>query len=118
MASKTCFVTVGATASFHSLVQAVLAPPFLKALQWHSYTELVIQYGVDGKQTYDSAVKAAGTATSGIAISGFELDQAGLGKYMRRAQGGGNAQEGVVISHAGTTSHLLPSEHGPDVMYT
>ncbi len=103
MASKHCFVTVGATASFHELVKAVLAPPFLKALQAHSYTDLVIQYGLDGKQTYASAVAAAGS--TGVNITGFELDKAGLGRYMRQAKGSGKeAQEGVVISHAGKTS--------------
>ncbi len=105
MASKHCFVTVGATASFHELVKAVLAPPFLKALQAHSYTDLVIQYGLDGKQTYASAVAAAGS--TGVNITGFELDKAGLGRYMRQAKGSGKeAQEGVVISHAGKTYHI------------
>ncbi|KAK0853783.1 N-acetylglucosaminyldiphosphodolichol N-acetylglucosaminyltransferase catalytic subunit alg13 [Friedmanniomyces endolithicus] len=105
MASKHCFVTVGATASFHELVKAVLAPPFPKALQAHSYTDLVIQYGLDGKQTYASAVAAAGS--TGVNITGFELDKAGLGRYMRQAKGSGKeAQEGVVISHAGSGSIL------------
>ncbi|KAK5685570.1 N-acetylglucosaminyldiphosphodolichol N-acetylglucosaminyltransferase catalytic subunit alg13 [Elasticomyces elasticus] len=103
--TKTCFVTVGATASFHDLVKGVLVPSFLKALQSHNYTDLVVQYGVDGKQTFDSAMKAAGS--SGIQISGFELEKAGLGKYMRLAKGSGKeAQEGVVISHAGSGSIL------------
>jgi len=110
MASKHCFVTVGATASFHELVKAVLAPPFLKALQAQSYTDLVIQYGIDGKKTYDSAVAAAGS--TGVNITGFELDKAGLGRYMRQAKGSGKeAQEGVVISHAGKTS-IMSHKHG------
>lgn len=47
-------------------------------------------------------VKAKGSS-SNVNITGFDLDQAGLGKYMRQAKGGGSrgGQEGVVVSHAG-----------------
>jgi len=105
--SKTCFVTIGATASFPALVKAVLSAQFLSALQSQGYTELLVQYGQDGgKELYESSMQQAKATvqSSGVKVSGFELDKAGLGKYMRQARQGG----GVVISHAGR-----PHSHTP-----
>ncbi|KAK5120704.1 hypothetical protein LTR85_006062 [Meristemomyces frigidus] len=106
---KTCFVTIGATASFSSLIKAALSAPFLSALQNHGYTNLLVQYGQDGKELFDGCMQQAKATvnSSGIKVSGFGLDKAGLGKYMRQAKGGvKGAQEGVVISHAGSGSIL------------
>jgi len=98
MAPKTCFVTIGATASFAALIKSTLSSQFLEALQKQGYTDLVVQYGQDGKQLYESAVQQSGVAAkSDIKVSGFDLDKAGLGRYMRQAR------SGVVISHAGIT---------------
>ena len=101
MASKTCFVTVGGTATFPDLISGVLAAPFTKALQSHNYSELVVQYGAGGKEAFDAAAKGV----SGISVSGFELDKAGLGKYLKQAK------EGVVISHAGMRRQPYNSTH-------
>ncbi|KAK5112719.1 hypothetical protein LTR62_003817 [Meristemomyces frigidus] len=103
MASKTCFVTIGATASFAALVKAVLSTPFLAALKQQGYEELLVQYGEEGKALYDSAVSTA--QGSGVKISGFGIDKAGLGRYMRQARGK-DGKEGVVISHAGSGTIL------------
>ncbi|KAK4539139.1 hypothetical protein LTR36_001451 [Oleoguttula mirabilis] len=107
---KTCFVTIGATASFTSLIQAALSAPFLSALQNHGYTDLLLQYGEDGKGFFDGCMQQAQAtvSSSGLKVSGFALDKAGLGKYMRQAKGLGakGAQEGVVISHAGSGTIL------------
>lgn len=106
---KTCFVTIGATASFTQLIKAVLAVPFLSALKDQGYTELLVQYGDNGKKVYEPLAKMATEVmgNSGVKVSGFDLDKAGLGRYMRQAKGTGStkneqATEGVVISHAGT----------------
>lgn len=104
---KTCFVTIGATASFHPLIQAALSAPFLSALQTHGYTDLLIQYGQDdGQRLFDAYLQTAKTngSLSAISVSGFALDKAGLGKYMRKAS------NGVVISHAGTDHTTLHHE--------
>lgn len=113
MASKTCFVTIGATASFSALIKAVLSAPFLSALQSQQYTELLIQYGQDGKDLYDGAMKQAKATvdSSGIKVTAFDLDKAGLGRYMRQAKGTKGAQEGVVISHAGMPIHHPHTVH-------
>lgn len=99
---KTCFVTIGATASFATLVQSVLTSPFLSALKQHGYTDLLVQYGAEGKEMFERAEKLGNAAASGVNVKGFDLDPAGLGKHMKVAKGARGAQEGVVISHAGT----------------
>lgn len=101
---KTCFVTIGATASFSALVEAVLSPPFLVALKTHGYSDLLVQYGADGKELFASCVTATAAVQkdAGVAVSGFDLDRAGLKRYMLHTKAAGGATEGVVISHAGS----------------
>lgn len=106
---KTCFVTIGATASFSSLIRAVLSADFFQALELHGYTELLVQYGKDGQKLYEENVTAAVNTESGsvLQVNGFALDKAGLQRYMLQAKGSKNAsEEGVVISHAGTLSSV------------
>jgi len=106
---KTCFVTIGATASFAALIRAALSSDTLSALSKLGYTDLVVQYGQDGKELFDSAMQQVKTAGgSNVNVTGFDLDKAGLGKYMRQAKGGGSrgGQEGVVVSHAGSGTIL------------
>lgn len=122
--SKTCFVTVGATASFSALIQSVVSGPFLAALRKQGYTELLIQYGEGGADVYDPLYarlqNETTVETKSLKISAFDLDKAGLGRYMRQAKGNGkNSQEGVVISHAGMLLHptLLRTEAHPCCVY-
>lgn len=98
---KTCFVTIGATASFIGLIRAALAPDFLAALESQGYTELLVQYGQGGKELFDGCLGAL--SSMNMHIHGFDLDKAGLAPYMVRAKGGqrNGREEGVVISHAG-----------------
>ncbi|KAI6788141.1 hypothetical protein KC361_g9210 [Hortaea werneckii] len=107
---KTCFVTIGATASFAALIRSALSPDTLSALGKLGYTDLVVQYGQDGQELFDSAMQQVKTAgsSSNVNVTGFDLDQAGLGKYMRQAKGGGarGGQEGVVVGHAGSGTIL------------
>ncbi|KAF7188525.1 UDP-N-acetylglucosamine transferase subunit alg13 [Pseudocercospora fuligena] len=104
---KTCFVTIGATASFSGLIKGVLSPDFLEALEKQEYTDLLVQFGQDGQELFNEHITAAKNSESGslISITGFALDKAGLGRYMRQAKGVG-AREGVVISHAGSGTIL------------
>lgn len=106
---KTCFVTIGATASFTELIRAVLSQDFCKALEIHEYTHLLIQYGQDGKQLYDQCLSQLNhSEPTTLQISGFDLDQSGLDDYMLQAKGHTNplATEGTVISHAGSGTIL------------
>lgn len=101
---KVCFVTIGATASFDELLEAVLSPTFLATLENIGYTDLVLQYGKDGLSVLDrfrESEKHVSKTTSKINISGFDFNKQGLGQEMRAAKGEDGDLEGVVISHAG-----------------
>ena len=106
---KVCFVTVGATASFDSLIAATLSPPFLEALNTYHYTELQLQHGKGGQTILENFKGDSDSSSEGLhdlLVSGFDFNRQGLGSQMRAAKGEDNGVEGVVISHAGTTSLL------------
>ena len=118
---KLCFVTVGATAPFDTLVQAVQAPRFISALEANGFTNLLIQHGHKGQVVPTKEV-------GGVRISSFDFRQDNIQREVTAAKGdiskakaasrgsasklegldfGSNWQdatweEGVVISHAGT----------------
>lgn len=97
-----CFVTIGATAAFDSLITAVFQPKFLRALCDHGYTDLLVQYGKDGKSLFDNFVsQVEGIKEYDLVYHGFDFNRQGLAKEMRLAKGGNGVAEGVVISHAG-----------------
>ena len=111
--SKTCFVTVGATAPFDGLIKAILQPKFLKALHDANYTELKIQHGYDGDDNLFSRLNKQADVSefcksSNLKVTGFGFDKDGLDKHMRDAKGSaphGSSKdatsEGAVMSHAG-----------------
>lgn len=103
---KTCFVTIGATASFDALIEACLTPAFVKTLAAQRYTHLVIQYGKVGETILDRAVPRSvqgERCAQGVHVSGFDFKQEGLNADMRAAKGRAETgdAEGVVVSHAG-----------------
>ena len=101
---KVCFVTIGATASFDALLEAVLTQTFLAALEKFGYTDLVLQYGKDGLsvlERFRESEEHVSKTTSKIKINGFDFNKQGLGQEMRAAKGENGDLEGVVISHAG-----------------
>lgn len=105
---KLCFVTIGATASFDSLIAASLSQDFLRTLRDAAYTDLVLQYGNEGQKIFEDFVikhRLDSTERQGLNINGFCFNKRGLGWEMKEAKGGEGAQEGVVISHAGTHYH-------------
>ncbi|KAI9709218.1 MAG: hypothetical protein M1812_007741 [Candelaria pacifica] len=106
---KLCFITIGATASFDTLLLAVLNRAFLEALFDTGYTDLQLQYGKEGKAIFDRFITNHGYGDKtvyGINVSGFGFNKKGLGQEMLGAKGQGNGSEGVVISHAGSGSIL------------
>ena len=105
-AHKLCFVTIGATAPFPSLLHAVLAPPFLKTLSSAGYTDLLLQHGAGGSQILESAVPASPEglrSAHGVRIAGFDFRHDGLAEEMSATKGAakGFGGEGCVVSHAG-----------------
>ncbi|KAL8844555.1 MAG: hypothetical protein Q9176_001066 [Flavoplaca citrina] len=109
MPQRVCFVTIGATAAFNQLLQAVLDSLFLRTLQASGYTKLLLQYGKDGHSILEAfrAEVASGDADDyGIDISGFDFNKMGLGQEMSSVKAAEDRTEGVVISHAGSGSIL------------
>ena len=108
---KLCFVTIGATASFNGLLTAVFGDPFLEALRDANYTDLLVQFGKDGKAIFDKFTAGATEGSKeryGLNISGFDFNARGLGQEMRKAKSDAatGKVEGVVISHAGMAFFL------------
>ncbi|MCJ1250420.1 N-acetylglucosaminyldiphosphodolichol N-acetylglucosaminyltransferase catalytic subunit alg13 [Trapelia coarctata] len=102
---KLCFVTIGATASFDALINAVLGEAFLETLKSAGYTDLLIQHGLEGEKILKE-FKLDTSQEHGIRVKGFAFNKKGLGEEMRAAKGGKDDVEGVVISHAGSGSIL------------
>src|ERR1700760_4656005 len=105
---KLCFVTVGATVSFNSLVQAVVCTPFLEALAAESYTRVRIQYGRTGKSTFDESLakvqeENAGKVPGNLAIEGIDLvmNSDDMDAELMQILGRDGRAEGMLISHAG-----------------
>jgi beta-1,4-N-acetylglucosaminyltransferase len=101
---KLCFVTIGATASFDTLISTALSRPFLEALREAGYTDLRLQFGREGREIFDHFIikNADGSdERCGLNITGFEYNKKGLGQEMRRATAYNGQVEGVVVSHAG-----------------
>jgi len=101
---KLCFVTIGATASFDALIEAVLSQAFLEALKTAGFTHLVLQHGIEGEKILKEFKDRQSSDTSQdhkIQVRGFAFNKKGLGEEMRAAKGGKDDAEGIVISHAG-----------------
>jgi beta-1,4-N-acetylglucosaminyltransferase len=106
---KRCFVTIGATAAFNDLLEAVLQPSFFAALQNANYSELRIQYGKEGLKVFNEKVEKQLKSIHeqyGIEVTGFDFNKLGLDEEMKMAKGSSKLNEGTVISHAGSGSIL------------
>lgn len=115
---KLCFVTVGATASFHLLLQAVLEQAFWDALHRSGYTHLLIQYGKDGRSLYEESLGKVSNR-HGIQISGFDFNHEGLDGEMALCQcnPSENRSGGMIISHAGNEKLVWPVAWNPLHLY-
>ena len=101
---KLCFVTIGATAGFDSLISAVLSETFIEALEAYGYTDLLIQHGKDASniyRAYQDSVRDGRSTVQNINVRGFAFNAVGLGQEMRMVKGRSKDREGVIISHAG-----------------
>ena len=104
-------MTIGATAPFNSLLEAVLAQEFLQMLQQAGYTELRIQYGDhQGENIFTSRTKVlkASSENGGLEITGFGFNKDGLTEEMIAVKGQSKSHEGMVISHGGQLDVLMP----------
>jgi beta-1,4-N-acetylglucosaminyltransferase len=100
---RLCFITVGATASFNSLLTAALDKTFLQSLRTAGFTDLLLQYGKDASifNSFIMSHPEGAEGRCGLNISGFDFNKKGLGQEMRAAKGEDGRLEGIVISHAG-----------------
>lgn len=103
---KRCFVTIGATAPFDALLSNVLDKPFLEALSQCGYTELLIQYGKEGRAIFEKFVQdhpAGSEGRCGLDIYGFDFNKMGLLQEMKstKADERMGYSEGMILSHAG-----------------
>ena len=101
---KHCFVTIGATAAFGSLIKAIVSPAFLQALGKNGYTTLRLQYGRGGAAIMKECLACTTDIRakwSDLKISGFDFDREGLTNEMKAAEAG------IVISHAGLSIPLI-----------
>lgn len=103
---KRCFVTIGATAPFNSLIRAVLAHGFLAALKSHGFTELRLQHGDEGAHILHEADVSNIKQNYDIDVTGFAFKTEGLDGEMRALQHQDVAKEGAIVSHAGSGSVL------------
>lgn len=103
--SRKCFVTVGATAGFRPLLEAVLQPEFLSCLAVYHYDRLEVQCGPDQDYRWFQEQLARITDFHGISIHAFTYTS-DLKSHILDCRGErmGNVQfklAGCVISHAG-----------------
>lgn len=104
---KLCFVTVGATASFEKLLEQVLTSKFLETLAERHYTHLLIQYGKNGEEIYQSFLESA-QSHHGIILGGFDFKPTIESEMMMTVEREKRQQErGLIICHAGMTYGLF-----------
>ena len=113
---RECFITVGATASFLSLLDQALGNAFISALIELEYTHLTIQCGPDlayARKIVQDQVPGAGPGIDwrnnlvwkGLKLKLFDFNKLGLGAEMKGCKGLGKGErEGVVVCHAGECS--------------
>ncbi|PGH20761.1 hypothetical protein AJ80_03522 [Polytolypa hystricis UAMH7299] len=119
--TKSCFVTVGATASFNALVSEIISEPVLEALQANKYTDILIQYGQHGAALVQPFLQDNSSTVKekyGLNISGFDFNLKGLDREMMgtKEKPEENRKEGLIISHAGTGTILAALRLGVPVM--
>ncbi|KAI2625822.1 glycosyltransferase family 1 protein [Hypoxylon sp. NC1633] len=104
--SKYLFVTVGASASFKTLIKEVISPPFVEKLKSFGFTHIVVQCGPD--YGYFEGSKP-NQGPEDLDISGFAYK-----KDLREAMSLATADDtsgkerarGLIITHAGSGSIL------------
>lgn len=98
---KLCFVTVGATASFHKLLEQILSSQFLETLSKRGYTHLLIQYGKDGQELFQNFIDSD-QPHHGLTLGGFDFQPSIEAQMMMTVEREALEQErGLIICHAG-----------------
>lgn len=108
--ARECFITIGATAAFRSLLEQALSPSFLSTLDALSYTHLTVQCGPELSHfntLLASTRQHSPHILSHLHIKSFDFNELGLGQEMLGCKRVTNKKlEGVVICHAGAGTIL------------
>jgi hypothetical protein len=109
---KVCFVTIGATAPFDALLSNILDRTFLEALGRQHYTNLLVQFGNEGRTIFQKFINehpAGSEGRCGLDIQGFDFNKTGLEAEMRSTKKDEkrDCAEGMILSHAGMYA-LIP----------
>ena len=101
---RRCFVTVGATAGFRSLLEEVSSAGFLQTLAEHGYTLLDVQCGPD-QAAFDARVaRLRDEDRHGVEVRSFAYT-GGMHEYVLACRSERNVRPaGCVISHGGKFS--------------
>jgi hypothetical protein len=98
---KVCLILTGATASFDELVKEALEPDVLQRFREDGFTTIVFQVGKGLKYYQDLPKNENGNPS----LRAFDFKKDGLTAEMMACQEKkGEAEEGLVISHAGRCS--------------
>lgn len=98
---KTCFVTVGATASFRSLIKEVVSPKFVAALAAQGYDTMIVQCGPDFE--YFESIRPSDPQ---VIMSGFSV-ASNIKDYMRECAPSDEPRKrhmGLIVTHAGKST--------------
>ncbi|KAG7286337.1 hypothetical protein NEMBOFW57_008646 [Staphylotrichum longicolle] len=99
---RRCFVTVGATAGFRSLLEEVSSAGFLQGLAEHGYTLLDVQCGPDQAAFDDRIAGLRNEDRHGVEVRSFAYTSE-MQEYVLACRGEQNVRPaGCVISHGGT----------------
>lgn len=104
MPGRRCFVTVGATAGFRSLLEEVSSAGFLQSLAEHGYTLLDVQCGPDQAAFDDRIAGLPNEDRHGVEVRSFAYTGE-MQEYVLACRGEQNVRPaGCVISHGGKFS--------------
>jgi len=99
------FVTVGSTASFRPLLEAVIKPDFINAIKAMGFASMVVQTGTDDYAWFQEQLEAMGAQNLGI-LKGLRLSYCNYvrdmkSEFLQCRSLLGERLSGVVISHGG-----------------
>jgi beta-1,4-N-acetylglucosaminyltransferase len=98
---RRCFVTIGATAGFRSLLEEVLSSKFLESLAAHGFTTMDVQCGPDLKAFEGRLATLSEDERHGICVRSFGYTD-DMESHLLACRGEqGVRPAGVVISHGG-----------------
>ncbi|KAJ4302561.1 N-acetylglucosaminyldiphosphodolichol N-acetylglucosaminyltransferase catalytic subunit alg13 [Collariella sp. IMI 366227] len=102
MPGRRCFVTIGATAGFRSLLEEVSSPPFFACLAAHGFADLHVQCGPD--RTFFAARVAALSEQQrhGLAVVSFDYTDEMTANILACRGEDGVRPAGCVLAHGGT----------------